>query len=259
LGELPEAWVLREPGVLYALANETRSRNQITARLTAAELENAIDLVQAALGRLPVDATSSIVKHTSTTDNLGPLLLERQPALAIMYLSIPLEDYIGAVLRGPGLRERLLGDADPWIKDIAAVLNGKCPALSELSDAEIAVISWISSELAYKQTKAVGSERVLRLQFDGFLANVEESLAKLAAHFGLCVDDTDIERALSTPWLQRYSKDPLRPCNAAMRRRELDDAKRRFAEEIRSGMRFAEILQRQIPFTVSLGHSFPAD
>lgn len=252
LAELPGAWVLREPGVLYALASEARTRGHLTAQLTAAEFEKSIDLVQAALGRLPANATSTIVKHASFTANLGPLLLKRQTALAVMCLSIPLEDFLAALFRGQQLRQGLRSDAWKSITDIATVLNGECPALCELSDAEIAVITWMASELAFTQSEAVGGERVLRLRFDDFLADTEKNLAKLATHFGLEVDDKSMARALSTPWLRRYSKNPLRPCDAAMRRRELDDAKQRFLDEIRSGMRFAETLQRQLPFDVTL-------
>jgi hypothetical protein len=252
LGELPGAWVLREPGVNDHLAKEARARNQLTARLTDVEFENVVDLIQSALGRLPADATSVIVKHASYTDNLGPLFLKRQASLAVLCLSIPLEDFLASLLSRQKLRESMRVGATKWFTDIAAVLGPTCPALSELSDAEIGVIAWMSSQLAFTQTEAIRPERVLRLCFDDFLDDVEENLAKLATHFGLNVDDASISRVVSSPWLRRHSKDPMRPCNTDLRRLELDEAKQGFADEIRNGMRFAETLQRQLPFATDL-------
>jgi hypothetical protein len=253
LGELPGAWVLREPGVLYGLSGEARSRNHFSARLNNTEFEKTIDLVHTALGRLPSDATSAIVKYASFTSNLGPYFLKLDPELTAVCLSIPLEDFLAALVRGQPLRQGLRNDAIKSIADIASVLGSDCPALCDLNDAEIGVITWMSSELAFAKAEAVGGERVKRLCFDDFLANTEGNLTNLATHFKLDVDNSHIIHALSSPWLKRYSKNPLWPCNATIRRQDLDDSKRRCADEIKSGMLFAEKLQRLLPFETNIG------
>lgn len=247
LGELPGAWSLREPLTLHALAGEARARGRFHARLTAAEFEDTLVLIQSALGRLPANANTAIVKHTSLTANLGPLLVAQSTPPAVLCLSIPLEDYLATMLRQSGLREGVRLAAGEWIKDIASVLGKNCPALGELRDAELAALNWTAAQLDFERTRQRNPERVLTWQFDEFLADPETKLGELAAHFGIEAGEADLARAISSQWLRRYAKDPRQPFDAATRRRELNQAQKQFADEIRAGQRFADQLHHQLP------------
>jgi hypothetical protein len=246
LGELPGAWVLREPLALHALASEARARGHFTARLTADEFDASLAFVQSALGRLPANGSSAIVKQTSLTANLGPLLLERPAPPAVLCLAIPLEDYLATMLRQSGLREGLRAAAGEWMRDIAAAFEGRGPALARLSDAELAALNWTAAQMNFERTRHMDATRVMSWTFDEFLAEPEARLGELARHFGLDADARSLARAIASPWLRRYAKDPRQAFDATTRARELRAAKRQFADEIRAGLRFAATLRRRV-------------
>lgn len=252
LGELPGAWVLREPLVLQALAAEARAAGTPLARLTPKEYTDTLALAQTAYGKLPPDARRAVVKHTSLTANLGDELLRGPSPPAVLCLSIPLADYLAAMLRDPGLREGIRLASGEWIHDISALLGDACPALGELADGELAALNWTAAQLAFVRASEVPGARVLTWNFDGFLADPNARLAELAEHFGLEASATDIGQTLTSPWLGLYAKDPRYPFDAATRRRELTTATRQYAEEIQRGLAFARRLWLRLP----LGKAF---
>lgn len=242
LGELPGTWVLREPLILHALAGEARLSGSPLARLPADTFERALAFSQAALARTPDPEQRAIVKHTSLTANLGPSLLAGPEPPAVLCLWIPLADYLATLLREPGLRHGVRLAAGDWIHDIVAVLGGGTPVLGELDDGELAALNWCAAQLAFARARKCGGARVIGWRFDDFLAEPEERLTQLAAHFGLAAGTGDIHRALSSQWLRRYAKDPRYPFDAAARTRDLTAAKTQYAAEIRGGIAFARRL-----------------
>ncbi|MGH8273128.1 MAG: hypothetical protein ACRES9_02555 [Gammaproteobacteria bacterium] len=246
LGELPDTWVLREPLVLQSLAAEARAAGTPFARLTPSEYAGTLALAQAAYGKLPPGVRRAVVKHTSLTANLGAELLRRSSPPAVLCLSIPLADYLAAMLRDPGLREGIRLAAGEWIHDIAAILKDDCPALGALSYGELAALNWTAAQLAFSRASEVAGARVLAWCFDDFLADPEARLAELAEHFGLETSATDISQALASPWLGRYAKDPRYPFDAVTRRRELAAAARQYANEIQRGLDFARRLRPRL-------------
>lgn len=247
LGELPQAWVLREPLVLQSLAAEARGAGTPRARLTRDEFDATLTLTFAAFAKTPPGTRSVVVKHTSVTANLGPALLALPSPPAVLCLWVPLADYLATMLREPGLREGVRLAAGEWIQDVAAELGDETPALAGLADAELAALNWTASQLAFLRTRAAAPTRVLGWPFEHFLADPAGALAELAAHFGLPAQAEDIERALAGPWLRRYAKDPRYPFNPTARRRELDAATRRLGGEIAAGTAFAERLWQRLP------------
>ncbi|MGH8225591.1 MAG: hypothetical protein ACRER1_05525 [Gammaproteobacteria bacterium] len=247
LGELPGAWILREPLALQTLAAEARAAGTPDARLTAEEFQRSLVLLQAAYAKLPPGATRAIVKHTSLTANLGVELLRNAAPPAVLCLWIPLDDYLAAMLRDPGLREGLRLAAAEWIRDIAAAVDGDCPPLATLADGELAALNWTAAQLAFARLRAESGARVLGWRFDDFLAEPLARLGELARHFGLDADKQALQTALASPWLGRYAKDPRYPLDAVTRRRELDAAAKQYAAEIRRGRDFANALWPRLP------------
>lgn len=239
LGELPGAWILREPLALQPLAAEARLAGTPHARLEPSELDATLALTQAAFAKTPPGRGTAIVKHTSFTANLAPALLRRRPATAVLCLWIPLADYLAVMLRDAGLREGLRQAAGCWIYDIAARLGAATPALAALADAELAALNWTAARLAFAQAAAQPGARVLSWDFERFLAEPDDHLLRLARHFGLDVGRRTVDAALASPWRTRYAKDPRYPFDAAVRRREIAEARRRLGDEIAAGEAFA--------------------
>ncbi len=242
LGELPGAWVLREPLVLQTLAAEARARGTPEARLTPEEFRRSLALIQAAYAKLPPGAQRAIVKHTSLTANLGVELQRGVSPPAVLCLWIPLDDYLAAMLRDPGLREGLRLAAGEWIRDIAAALDDDCPPLADLADGELAALNWTAAQLAFARVRDEPGAQVLNWRFDDFLSEPSAKLGELARHFALAANEPALQTALASPWLGRYAKDPRYPFDTVTRRRELEAAAKQYAAEIRQGLNFARAL-----------------
>ncbi|MGH9485338.1 MAG: hypothetical protein ACRD1F_09810 [Terriglobales bacterium] len=247
LGELPGAWVLREPLILHPLAAEARLSGTPWARLRADEFTSALRFSQAMLARTPAPDQAAIVKHTSLTANLAPLLLTGSRPPAVLCLWTALEDYLATLLRDPDLRHGVRVAAGEWIHDLVAVMGTSAPVLGALQDAELAALNWCAAQLAFARARTQNAEHVIGWRFDDFLAQPEERLTQLAAHMGLKASERDIHRALSSLWLRRYAKDPRYPFDAETRAQELVEVKARLAADIRTGLAFARNLWRQLP------------
>lgn len=247
LGELHGAWVLREPLILHPLATEARRIRTPPARLRTAEFTAALAFSQAALSKTPAPDQTVIVKHTSLTANLAPLLLASSHPPAVLCLWTTLEDYLATLLRDPGLRHGVRLAAGEWIQDLVAVMGPSTPMLGALEDAELAALNWCAAQLAFAKARTQHAERVIGWRFDDFLAQPEEQLTQLAAHLSLKAGEGDIHRVLSSPWLRLYAKDPRYPFDAQARAQELAAAKTRLAADIRTGLAFARSLWRQLP------------
>lgn len=242
LGELPGAWVLREPLVLQTLAAEARAAGTPFARLAPEEFGRSLALLQACYAKLPPGAERAIVKHTSLTANLGVELQRLASPPAVLCLWVPLRDYLAAMLRDAGLREGLRLAAGEWIHDVATALDGDCPPLAALSDGELAALDWTAAQLAFVRVRNEAGAKVLSWRLEEFLAEPGAKLGELARHFSLEATDRALQAALASPWFGRYAKDPRYPFDAATRRRELAAAARQYGAEIASGLRFAETL-----------------
>lgn len=247
LGELPQAWSLREPLLLQALASEARVSGTALARLRTSELHALLALSQRLLAKAPPSHPDVIIKHTSLTANLAPWLLGLPQPPAIVCLWIPLVDYLATMLRQPSLRASVRVAAGEWIKDLVPTLGASTPVLGECNDAELTALNWCAAQFAFAQTRALAPDKLLGLDFSEFLQSPEQHLESLARHFGIEHTERDLGLALCSPWMRRYAKDSRYPFDAAEHARELDAVKSRLADEIATGLQFAQRLWQRLP------------
>lgn len=248
LGELPATRVLREPLLLQALASEARVAGTPLARLGREEFAATLALARRTLAKAPPDAPRVVIKHTSLTANLAPVLREGAGTIPVLCLWIPLSDYLAAMLREPALRAGARAAAGEWIRDLLPVLGAECPVLGECGDAQLVALNWCAAQLAFARAReGVPGHQVIGRDFDTFLADPETQLQEFATLFGMAPENNAVERALCSPWLRRYAKDPRYPFDAQARKRELDAAKTRLGAEIREGLAFARRLWPRLP------------
>lgn len=247
LGELPRAWSLREPLLLQALAAEARASGTPLARLRTSEFHALLALSQRLLAKTPSDRSHVIIKHTSLTANLAPWLLGLHKPASVLCLWTPLGDYLATMLRQPALRSGVRVAAGEWIQDLIPALGASSPILGECNDAELAALNWCAAQYAFTRARDLAPERVTGLLFSDFLQAPEQHLGSLARHFGIEHSEQDLGRALCSPWMRRYAKDPRYPFDTAERAREIEAAKSRLAGEIETGMTFARRLWQRLP------------
>ena len=233
LDEVPGVLGLREPHALQTLADmadETRRGEDYRARL-ATFLR---------LWSRGFEATRSVVlKATSIAARIAPDILDLAPDAKAIYLSLPAESYIAANLAATS------GPADLKIfervrhRRLSAKLGRALPEGG--SAGELAAIAWMAEQDSLEQARAAAGGRVLPVDFETLLADLEDNLAQILRHLGL---PPVAGRLAKSPALTRYSKAPEQLAfTPEMRAKRVEQARTRFAAEIERGLALISALR----------------
>jgi hypothetical protein len=233
LDEVPGVLGLREPYPLQTLADmadETRGGEGYLARLNTF----------LRLWSRGFEATQTVVlKATSIAGRIAPDILAAARGVKAVYLHVPAEAYIAANLAATS------GPAD--LKIFEAIRHRRLSAqlgraLPEGGSAgELAAVAWIVERESLKQAKAAGGKRVLLLDFEALLADVEGNLAQVLRHLDL---PPVADRLSKSPVLARYSKAPEQfAYSREVRAARIMQARRQFAPEIEKGLALISTLQ----------------
>lgn len=258
LAELPGNLPVREPIVLLALAMTRRELDQPTSWIDRVQWQRYYDLAVHSVSRTYRADEHAIIKLTSTAGNLlEPMLTPKPSAPRILLIYINLESLLAAMLRTPDMRDSLHADSPAWIMDFCRLTERTDIRLSELDDAQQVVIKWLVLMLLFTRALATNPAQVRLLDFDDFLKNPAQELSAIARHFQLSANSTEIEKLTSGPLMHSYSKIPAQPFNPGQRDQELREARSRFRDEIRSGLRWAETLCNETPALESARRYLP--
>jgi len=233
LDEVPGVLGLREPHPLQTLsdmADEAHAREACQERLKTF----------LRLWSRGFDATRAVVvKATSITGRIAPDIFHASPDVKAVYLNLPAESYIAAnlaAISGPADLKTFEGQRH---KRLCACLARSLPERASVG--ELAAIAWMVERDSLRKAHAAGAGRVLLLDFDAVLADLEASLAKVLGHFDL---PAVAGRLVKSPALSRYSKAPEQLAFSPMlRAKRMDQARRRFAPEIEKGLALISALQ----------------
>jgi hypothetical protein len=244
LGELGIAQ-LREPLPLRTLAEVQVDLDACESRWSRATFAARLSLVAALFDR---GDGPRAVKATSFCNDLAPALLETDTARCATVVYTRLHPYIANVLAGPNSRLDLLAAAPQRLKRLAARAGGPVGRLHEMSPGVLAGMSWIAETASLAATlDAARPGRVLPVDFDRFLAEVQPALRRIADHVIAGIEDAAVARAATSPTLTRYSKSPEHAYDLELRRAVLDDSARRFGEEIHAGLSWCAQLAARHP------------
>ncbi|MEM6575636.1 MAG: hypothetical protein AAF736_15275, partial [Pseudomonadota bacterium] len=113
---------------------------------------------------------------------------------------------------------------------------------------ELAAMSWLAVNRSLdaaeaELTSAAPGERVLRVDFERFLAEPVTQLARIAAFYGITPSVEQLEQAARGEIAQGYSKDPAMRYDRSSRQAELEHSARENADEIQRGLRWAEAFE----------------
>jgi hypothetical protein len=226
LDEVPGVLGLREPYPLQTLADladETHAGESYLARLKTF----------LCLWSRGFEATQTVVlKATSITGRIAPDVLNAAPGMKAVYLHLPAEDYIAANLAATS------GPADLKIfealrhRRLSAQLGHTLPEGG--SAGELAAIAWMVERDSLEQAKAAGGQRVLLLDFETLLADLEGNLALVLRHLDL---PPVANRLMKSAVLTRYSKAPEQLAfSREARAGRIMQVRRQFALEIEKGL-----------------------
>ncbi len=225
LDEVPGVLGLREPHPLQTLADmadETAGKDYLARLNTFLRLWSR-----------GFEATNAVIlKATSVACRIAPDILTASPQTMAVYLHLPAEAYISAILATASSQADLKFFARMRHRRLSAKLG------SELSTGgsagELAAIAWMVERDSLERAKAAAGRRVMLLNFETMLADLEGNLAQVLHHFGL---PSVAGQLVKSPTLTRYSKAPEKFAFSPEARTQLMRRSRdMFAAEIEKGL-----------------------
>jgi hypothetical protein len=226
LDEVPGVLGLREPHPLQTLADmadETPAGEGYLARLKTF----------LRLWSRGFEATDVVIlKATSVACRIAPDILAASPQTRAVYLHLPAEAYIIAILAADSGQADLKFFEAMRHKRLSAKRGREVPTGG--SAGELAAIAWMVERDSLERAQAAAGQRVMVLNFETMLADLEGSLAQVLHHFGL---PPVAGQLVKSPTLTRYSKAPEQLAFSPETRAQLMRRSREmFASEIEKGL-----------------------
>ena len=180
-----------------------------------------------------------VLKATSATQRLAPKLLTMRPGARAVALNVSVESYLATMLAAPNSAIDLNAHGPERMHRLGK-LGIAIPRPSTLG--ELAAMSWLVEKLTQAEIERVHGGRVMAIDFDAMLLSLEETLRRVADHFGLGLEAGRVEQIAKSPALSRYSKAPEHAYSAALRSGLLSEARARYADEIRTAIAWLKTL-----------------
>jgi hypothetical protein len=105
---------------------------------------------------------------------------------------------------------------------------------------ELAAMSWLVERLTQDELRDAFGERILPLDFDAMLRNVESALGQVLAHLDISTAPDEIAAIARGGVLARYSKSPEQDYSPKLRDERLAEARSAYAAEIRAALSWLE-------------------
>ena len=243
---------LREPLTLRNLSADERELDSPMAFMSRPDWEWLLATVLDSFSRRFRPAQLNIVKATSTGNNLIRPILDANPGHRALLLHVSLESYLATMLGKDKQGGDLWGQARTRMRDLQGISADPGFSLHQLSAAQLAVLSWLTSMNFLLAARDRFGERVLMLDFEQLLAEPESHLRSAAAFFGL-TEDSDAIAAGFAEVASGYSKRPSRRYTPALREELLRRTRTECGQEISEGMAWGESLMARIPGLAALG------
>jgi hypothetical protein len=202
----------------------------------------------------------AMIKATSSCNALIEPILGKLPTAKTALMYVSLEAYLAGMLGKQSPPQDLAGHAPARLQEWQRITGTIDPGsgISEMNQAQLAVLSWLSSMARLLQARSAFAEQCLLLDFGVFLENPETELEGLIDFFGL--NDSRVEILQAWPEISTgYSKKPDEPYSAFNRNKTLSRGRMLRADDIRSGIAWAERLITQHPALQSCGEYLGAN
>lgn len=184
-----------------------------------------------------------VLKATSTAGRIAPRLMAASQLSKAVYLNLQAEPYLTTLLAGANAMIDLQGFGPERLARLTRYLGQSPGRLEELSPGELSAATWLAERLSQARALEAVGGRMIALDFDAMLRDLEGTLAAVFAHFDFAVPAQTISAIAHSPLLSRYSKAPEQYAySPAMRTQLLTQARREHASEIRKGLQFLERL-----------------
>ena len=215
LQQMDKTTSLREPLPLRTLAQDVADAQEGRSFLSPQEQAERLQVLSKMWCR---GAGQAVVKATSICTDLLPIIHGDDSVAKSMFVYNRAETHIATLLAGENAVVDLRGFAQL--------------RLHQMSVGQLAALSWLSETLSATRSLEQYPDQVTVLEFEAFLREPADSLARISSFLDIDADSEAIEKAVNSDVLQTYSKAPEHRYNAQTRSAILADSRARFAKEI---------------------------
>lgn len=240
LSDHPRVLPLREPLALRALADARRLLGTPEAVCDEAGWRRWLDLLLRLFARTARLFDRTLVKATSTCNNLVEPVLDAHPETRALGLYVDLETYLAWMLRAE-TSNALYSALGTRARDLAS--RGVDVALYALTVPEIAAVNWLASLLLYAdllERRPDLGRRFRLVDFSLVLDDARNRVEDLALFLFRDRELASRLRGFDPRLLERYAKDQRYPFDPLLRQRELDESRRRHGETIARTLAWSE-------------------
>jgi hypothetical protein len=228
LGEIPGVLSLREPLPLRQLADK---------------LDDAILDTFIRLWKRGFSSTQAVVlKATSSAARIAPRLMTAVPDARAVYMHLDAEPYLATLLAGENSPQDLAAHQAERNARLASHL-GETPRVDGIG--ELAAMSWLTERLTMQAVVAAHGARVMPLDFDALLTNVDHVIAAVTRHLRWNLDPRLLLDLKNSPVFARYSKAPEHEYSPALREQVLAQSRSGNAAEIARGIAWLDALAQR--------------
>jgi len=181
-------------------------------------------------------AAQTVVKATSMCANVMGLV---DPNAAIAFVYQQADVHLAVVLAGENKLQDLRGFAQNRYRRLQG-LDIDMPPLAEFTVGELAALSWLAEVVS--AGRALPQRAVAKLDFDRFLEQPADRLARVCRQLGLDAEPDACQAIVNGPIMRSYSKAPEHEYGPQLRRDIIADCRRRNGTAIRQGMEWIERL-----------------
>ena len=252
LDEAPGILGLREPLPLRTMADAQDELGRTSALWDAPALDRRLNVLLRLWSRGFADTKAVIVKATSSAGRIAPRILAASPASRAVYLHLAAEPYLATHLAGEDTANDLGRFAGERARRVAAQLGEELPPLARFSPGEAAALSFLAESLSRQKAQDFSGARILVLDFEWMLAELENALRCVLAHFEIPVAAVVVSTIAASPVLTRYSKAPEISYSLALRAAVLSEVREKAGDEIRKGLAWLDAMARRHPAVASI-------
>jgi hypothetical protein len=235
IGAHRQVFALREPLILRLFA-QLRTAPGTRTHWNGADLEARMSGSLKLFSRTFDPCQSAMVKATSFVSELAGDLLMRASAPKALLMYVSPESYLATILGGPNSRRESVTLAPGRLMRLHWRVGREAWRLESLSEGESVALGWACEMSALAQAAQVAGKRVLRVDFDKFLADPAPLLLSALEHFQIPASTAEVKDILQGPHMQRYSKAPEYAYDAALRHDVLNAARATYGSEISRGL-----------------------
>jgi hypothetical protein len=251
LGCLEGIFFCGERLVLSQLGEEKYRQQPSAASRAMAALQVDWDQLQALVIRYQAKTAgprqAALFKEWGPANFIIREQLEADGRSRAIFMYSTLEEYLTASLKDQRRRQLARVRVEEFFTGFELLEPLRGMPRRGLLDHEACALHWLTLMYRYITTEYFGLAGLLALQSHVFFEQPVETIARVAAHFGIPASAGELDRIINSPVFSTYSKNRKRAFSNADRESANKDARTRYKEEIAAGLWFAEQIMARHP------------